>query len=131
MKLSDQLCTYLQAEALMLLGIEQTSVFYRHPEYNNPKTDSELYDKYGIEFKKVSLSLFTVAELGKMIGREVNDCKFHNPTKSWTYALVKNPGLVATQAECYALALIHLLRNNCLTAAECNKRLTAKDYFYK
>lgn len=60
-------CNKQQAERLKELGIEQKSVFYKHPDWNNLKTDSELYDKYGISFKAVSISFFTVTELAAIL----------------------------------------------------------------
>lgn len=72
MKLENQLCTLEQGYLLKELGVSQTSVFFKHPNWNNPKTGSELYDVYGIDFKADSIALFSVAELGRFIGYQID-----------------------------------------------------------
>ena len=116
MKLENQVCTPDQGERLKALGVFQDSLFYwTHSKWGIMPMES-------IDFKGNPTSVFTVAELGAMIGKGTNAASLFydavqdrmNRSHSFTIAL---------DAQFVANCIIGMLETGRLTAEEVNQRL--------
>lgn len=138
MKLIDQVISLDQAKLLKSLGVKQESHFYHHPNFETPAPGHTSVKKYGTQYKvtqvkndaAVTLSAFTVAELGVMLPTGYDTMRVTGKTpdnSAWQgYDMAgrdftKEP--YSTEAECRAAMLIHLLENKLITVEEVNARL--------
>lgn len=138
MKIENQVCTLEQAKRLQELGVDAESVYYFSPwEYFDGETlfigqkcDKGFFHCLDGEVEtftaKEVYPAFTVAELGLMLpagydtmqttaeGWRCYDTNGNDVVKDFIYA---------TESECRAAAVIHLLESNLTTVQEVNSKL--------
>jgi len=79
MNIESQVCSLEQAKKLKDLGVSQKSIFYWHPNFDNPVFGEQWTTVAGKQYKKTqvcndkngSYSAFTVAELGVMLCHKI------------------------------------------------------------
>jgi hypothetical protein len=130
MKLQDQVITLDQAKRLKELGVKQESHFYHHPNFEEPTPGRTSVKKHGTMYKvtqvkndlAVTLSAFSVAELGAIIGKGTNaaalfyDAVLDQMNRSHSFTIALSVQFVAN-------CVIGMLETGRLTIDEVNARL--------
>lgn len=121
MTLEKQVCSLNFSKQLKDLGVKPTSNFYWDVDYPNgvdfdfeeasiKLRPAHVFDLTGYYKCNGLFAAFTVAELGVLIGRKVNDVSWH--TLGWRVWLdVAKENYFETEAEARAYKLIYMIKN--------------------
>ena len=122
MRLKDQVCSLELAKKLKELGVPQESAFYYAVSKFGYTKDGTLFFEKPTPLEKTHdfLSAFTVAELGEMLPKTLEDeihVNEHRTIKGWASRFWKNGFLIEppleanTEADARAKMLIYLIEH--------------------